>query len=83
MTSTRHDVRAQIPQDVRDHLDAARSELRKGLETFLPPEFFTHRDAARREMLLAWRAGLDAAITRMDEKGAKPAPAPKDAPTAD
>jgi len=45
--------------------------MRKGLETFLPPEFFTHRDTARREMLLAWRGVVDAAIKRMDEKSAK------------
>lgn len=67
MASTRADY---CPQDVREHLESARAELRKGLETFLPPEFFTHRDAARREMLLAWRAGLDHAIKRMDEKKA-------------
>ncbi|GEL95026.1 hypothetical protein [Cellulomonas composti] len=60
-----------IPEDVRAHLHAARTELRKGLETFLPPEFFTHRDAARREMLLAWRSAIDATITRMDDKGAQ------------
>ena len=57
-----------IPPEVREHLHAARAELRKGLETFLPPEFFTHRDAARREMLLAWRSAIDATLTRMDER---------------
>lgn len=60
--------RAHVPDEVRQHLDAARSELRKGVETFLPAEFFEHRDTARREMLLAWRGVLDAAITRLDEK---------------
>ena len=62
--------RAYLPEDVREHLETARSEVRKGMETFLPPEFFTHRDTARREMLLAWRGVLDAALRRMDEKGA-------------
>jgi hypothetical protein len=64
-----HDgFRARVPDEVREHLDVARTELRKGMETFLPPEFFDHRDAARREMLLAWRGVLDAAIERMDAK---------------
>jgi hypothetical protein len=60
--------RAHVPDEVRQHLDAARAEMRKGLQTFLPEDFFEHRDTARREMLLAWRGALDAAISRMDEK---------------
>ncbi len=44
-------LRDRVPDEVREHLDTARAELRKGLETFLPPEFFTTgtrpaRDAA-------------------------------------
>ncbi|MDO8107708.1 hypothetical protein Q6348_10925 [Isoptericola sp. b441] len=69
-TRTRRDFRGYVPEDVREHLETARQEMRKGVETFLPPEFFTHRNAARREMLLAWRGVLDAALRRMDEKGA-------------
>lgn len=69
---TRQDTfRAHVPDEVRQHLDAARAEMRKGLETFLPPEFFEHRATARREMLLAGRGVLDAAIRRMDEKNSK------------
>jgi hypothetical protein len=64
-------LRDRVPEDVRRHVDTARAEMRKGMATFLPPEYFTHRDAARREMLLAWRGVVDAAIRRMDEKGAK------------
>ena len=60
--------RAHVPDEVRQHAGAARAEMRKSLETFLPKEFFEHRDTARREMLLAWRGVLDAAISRMDEK---------------
>lgn len=67
----REAFRAQVPQDVRLHVDAARAEMRKGLETFLPPEFFEHRDGARREMLLAGREAIDAAIRHIDEKRAK------------
>ena len=66
--SHQESFRAHVPDDVRQHMGAARAEMRKGLETFLPKEFFEHRDTARREMLLAWRGVLDAAITRMDDK---------------
>ncbi len=66
--SGRDTPRVHVPEDVRQHLDAARAEIRKGLETILPEGFFVHRDAARREMLLAGRGVLDAALRRMDEK---------------
>ena len=60
--------RVHVPEDVRQHLDVARAEMRKGLGTFLPDGLSEHRDAARREMLLAGRALLDAAIRRADAK---------------
>jgi hypothetical protein len=60
--------RAHVPDEVRQHLGAARTEMRRGVEAFLPKEFFEHRDTARREMLLAWRGVLDAAIRHLDEK---------------
>ena len=69
--ASRDPCHAHVPKDVREHVDAARAEMRKGLETFLPPEFFEHRDAAHREMLLAWRGVLDAAIERMDDRTPK------------
>ena len=65
-----------LPEDVRTHLHAAKDELRKGMEAFLPPEFFTHRDAARREMLLAARSAIDATIAHLDERRASATPAP-------
>ena len=34
----------------------------------LPPGFIEHRRKARREMLLAWRSMIDAALERMDGK---------------
>jgi hypothetical protein len=57
-----------IPEEARQHFHTAREEMRKGLETFLPAGFLNHRRSARREMLLAWRSMLDAAIQRMEEK---------------
>lgn len=58
----------KIPEEVREHLRAARQELREGIKAFLPPEFIEHRRRARKEMLLAWRSVIDSAIKRMDER---------------
>jgi hypothetical protein len=60
-----------IPEDVREHMRAARDEMRKSMEGFLPPEFIEHRRAARKEMLLAFRTLLDHAINRIDEHAKK------------
>jgi hypothetical protein len=60
-----------IPEDVREHMRAARDEMRKSMEGMLPPGFIEHRRAARKEMLLAFRGLLDHAIERIDERVAK------------
>jgi len=60
-----------IPEDVREHMRAARDEMHKSIEGMLPPQFVEHRRAARKEMLLAFRGLLDHAIQRIDERTAK------------
>jgi hypothetical protein len=57
-----------IPQEMRQHLRAARAEFRQSVEAMVPPEFLTHRRAARREMLLAARSLIDHALERLQEK---------------
>ena len=69
-TSRQKKYEQRVPEEARQHFHAAREEMRKGLETLLPEGFLEHRRGARREMLLAWRSMLDAAIQRMDEKNA-------------
>jgi len=59
---------SRVPEEARQHFKAAREEMRKSMELLLPEGFFEHRRSARREMLLAWRSMLDAAIQHMDEK---------------
>jgi hypothetical protein len=61
----------RLPEDVREHMHAAREEMRKSVEGILPPEFMEHRRAARKEMLLAFRGLLDHAIERIDEHAKK------------
>jgi hypothetical protein len=60
----------KIPEDAREHMRAARDEMRASIDSLFPPEFVQHRRRARREMLLAWRSFLDRAIQRIDEKEA-------------
>jgi hypothetical protein len=70
-TTGRRHFRDEIPEDVRQHVRAAREELRESMKAFLPPSFWEHRSKARKEMLLAWRSMIDAALERMDEKEEK------------
>lgn len=57
-----------VPEETREHLKAAREEMRKSYEALLPPGFVEHRRAARKEFLLAARSLIDAALKKMDEK---------------
>jgi hypothetical protein len=63
-----------------DHLAAAikafRREMKEGRGEAFPAEFHTHRRAAQREMLLAWRSLIDASIEKI-EKTEKEKTAPK------
>lgn len=56
-----------FPPEARAHLKAAGKELRQGLAAMLPPGMVEHRRAARRELLLAARGFIDAALKRMDK----------------
>jgi hypothetical protein len=67
-TTRRKVLEDKIPEDVRQHVRAAREEMRESIKAFLPPEFLEHRRKARKEMLLAWRSVIDSALERMDEK---------------
>ena len=58
----------EMPEEVREHFREARKELRESMKEFLPPGFIEHRKKARREMLLAWRSLIDAALEKIDEK---------------
>ncbi|MBI4789076.1 MAG: hypothetical protein HY782_18750 [Chloroflexi bacterium] len=55
-----------------DHLAAAiksfRNEMKEWRVELLPEEFHQHRNAAKREMLLACRSLLDAKIAKLEEQ---------------
>jgi len=67
-TTRRKPFEKEIPEEVRQHVRAAREELRESINAFLPPGFVEHRKKARKEMLLAWRSLIDTALERMEEK---------------
>lgn len=56
------------PEDTRQYMRAARSEMRESYKSLFPPKFVEHRRAARREMLLAVRSLIDHALERMEAK---------------
>ena len=70
-TTNRKPIEDRLPEDARQHMRAARDEMRESIRAFLPPEFVEHRRKARREMLLAWRSFIDRALERIDEKETK------------
>lgn len=67
-TQTEKTFRSPLPEETRAHFHAAREEFRKGFEALLPQGFVEHQKKARREVLLAWRSWIDAALQRMEEK---------------
>jgi hypothetical protein len=67
-TSRRRPFEDKVPEEARQHARAAREELRESMKAFLPPEFWEHGRKARKEVLLAWRSMIDAALERMDKK---------------
>jgi len=67
-TTRRKNFKDEVPEEVRQHVRAARDEMRESIKGFLPPGFVEHRKKARKEMLLAWRSLIDSAIERMDKK---------------
>ena len=70
-TSGRKVFEEKVPEEVRQHVRAAREEMRESIKAFLPPEFVEHRRKARKEMLLAWRSMIDSALERIEEKDKK------------
>ncbi len=67
-TSRRKPFEDRVPEEARQHARAAREEVRESMKSFMPPEFWEHGKKARKEMLLAWRSMIDAALERMDRK---------------
>ena len=55
-------------KEARDHVKAAHASFRLSLQDLIPKGFTEHRRAARKEMLLAMRSLLDAAIERADKR---------------
>ena len=57
-----------VTDEAVEHMRTARAEMRKSIEALFPPGFIARRRAARKEMLLAFRSIVDAAIDRIDKQ---------------
>lgn len=72
MSDKTDDVRGHfhsfIPEEAREHAQAAREEMRKGFAALLPPEFIARRKAARRKFLLAAREIINHALDQLDSE---------------
>ncbi len=58
------DETSERVRDAKEHVRSARHSLRMSWEDLMPRGFIDHQRAARREMLLAMRSLIDAAIDR-------------------
>jgi hypothetical protein len=67
-TTSQKSFKDRIPQEAREHMQAAREEMRKSIEALFPQGFIEHRRTASREILLAWRSMIDSALEKMEEK---------------
>ena len=70
MPEKTHQAEESSPRlkEARAHVKAAHESFRLSLQDWIPKGFTEHRRAARKEMLLAMRSLLDAAIERTEKK---------------
>jgi len=52
--------------EARKHFAASRESMHQSMAELVPKGYLEHRRTARKEMLLAFRSLLDAAVERMD-----------------
>ena len=62
----RKKIREMIPEEAREHMKAARAEMKGSAEAIFPPGFLEHRRKARKHALRAARSFIDHALERMD-----------------
>jgi len=67
-TESEKKFKREIPEEAREHYRNARQEMREAAKLLFPEGFLERRRAARKEMMLAVRSMLDAAIQKMEEK---------------
>jgi hypothetical protein len=55
-----------LPEEAREHAQAARRAWRQSIVSLFPPEFIEQRRTARKEALMAVRSLIDSAIERLE-----------------
>jgi hypothetical protein len=59
-------------KSAREHMKAAHEAIHNSINDFLPKGYVEHKQTARKEMLLAVRSLIDAAIDHAEKKHKKP-----------
>ncbi len=67
--SHRKPFEGMLPEEAREHAQAARRAWRQSIISLFPPEFIEQRRTARKEALLAVRSLIDTALERLETKG--------------
>lgn len=76
MPKTEEEKQLSWEDHLAEAIKAFRGEMKELRAEWLPAEFHTHRRAAQKEMLLAWRSLIDARIEKL-EKAEKEKTTPK------
>lgn len=76
MPKTEEEKQLSWEDHLAEAIKAFRGELKEWRGEWFPAEFHTHRRAAQKEMLLAWRSLIDARIEKL-EKAEKEKSVPK------
>jgi len=67
MTEKKETLKCPVPEETRQHVKTARSEMRESIKSLFPSKFVAHRQAARKEMLMAARSMINHALERIEE----------------
>jgi len=67
-TTEKHHEKDPRLVEAKEHIKAARQAMRKSFEALLPPGNLENRRAARKEILLAMRSLVDAAIVHVEKR---------------
>ncbi len=67
MPKTEEDKELSWEDHLAEAIKAFRKEMKEWRAEWLPAEFHTHRRAAQKEMLLAWRSLIDARIEKLEQ----------------
>jgi hypothetical protein len=66
-TTEKHHEKDPRMVEAREHMKAARQAMRQSFEAMMPPGYLEKRRTVRKEILLAMRSMVDAAIAHIEK----------------